>query len=100
MGDWTTELDATQFIFSVRFDQGHRYLDKGGKAIIRLEDTLKGWWLPGQIDPNGANIYHFALGMVATFNAQWSSTPPIGQSRADCPSMEGFAEHGCARHNA
>jgi hypothetical protein len=90
MGNWTTELDATQFIFSVRFDQGHRYLDKCGEAIIRLEDTLKEGWLPGQIDPNGANVHHFALGMVARFNAQGLSV-----TQGEFLSFELFQDQSC-----
>jgi hypothetical protein len=90
MGDWTTELDPTQFIFSVRFDQGHRYLDKCGEAIIRLEDSLQEGWLPGQTNPDGANLFHFALGMQATFNAYWLTV-----TQGDFLAFEPFLDQSC-----
>ena len=69
--NWTTDLSATQQILTVRFDQGYRYLDKCGEAMIRLEEVLPPGWLPGQIDPNGAVMHNFALGMEVRFNSQW-----------------------------
>jgi hypothetical protein len=68
MRKWTTDLNPTHYAFYVRFDQGYRYLDKCGEAIIRLEDKLQEGWLPGGIDPNGANLRNFALGMSTRFN--------------------------------
>jgi len=64
----TTELQPTRFDFTLRFDQGYRYLDRCGEAIIRLESTLDPGWIPGEVSPTGGQLRNFTLGLGANFN--------------------------------
>jgi hypothetical protein len=65
----TTAFSESRLSLTIRFDQGYRYLDKCGETMIRLEDSLPEGWLPGPIDPNGALIQNFAMGLHVRFNS-------------------------------
>ena len=64
-----TPFNPTQFFFAVRFDQGYRYLDRCGEAVIRLEDTLDRGWIPGETIPTGGQFHNYSLGLWTQFNS-------------------------------
>ncbi len=90
MSSAITELQPTQFSFSVRFDQGYRYLDRCGEAILRLEETLEQGWIPGEITPSGGQLRNYALGLGATFN-----TASLNVTQTEFMSFEYFEDQTC-----
>lgn len=70
MSNAITELQPTQFSFTVRFVQGYRFLDRCGEALVRLEDTLDEGWIPGETVPTGGQLRNFTLGMGAKFHSE------------------------------
>lgn len=68
------KLKLTQNIFEARFDQGYRYLDRCGDAMILLEKGLPGItddkvWMPEEMAPRGARIKCPALDVTLHFDA-------------------------------
>ena len=90
MSNAITDLQATQFILTVRFDQGYRYLDRCGEAIIRLESTLDKGWIPGELAPTGGQLNNFTLGMGAVFN-----TESLTVNQTEFMSFTHFVDQGC-----
>ena len=68
-----TDFHATQFVFTVRFDQGYRYLDRCGEALVRLENTLDRGWIPTETTPTSGQLRNYTLGLWAQFNVQFLS---------------------------
>jgi len=64
-------IEQAQFVFTVRFLQGYRYLDRCGEALIALEETLDNGWIPEEIAPSGGSLQNFTLGMAARFNSEF-----------------------------
>jgi hypothetical protein len=86
----TTEFDPTQFHFTVRFDQGYRYLDRCGEAVIKLENTLDPGWVPGEFTPASGNLRNYTLGLAAFFN-----TTSLSVVQAEFLSFEHFLDQTC-----
>ena len=76
-----TEFDPTQFTLTIRFDQGYRFLDKCGEAVIKLENTLDPGWIPGELKPTGGNLRNYTLGLGTTFDTHSLS---VGGCPFDC----------------
>lgn len=69
-----TQLKLTRNIFEARFEQGYRYLDRCGNAMILLEKGLPGVtdnrvWMPQEMVPTGARIKCPELDITLTFDA-------------------------------
>jgi len=90
MSSAITELQPTQFSFAVRFDQGYRYLDRCGEAIVRLEETLDEGWIPGDINPSGGQLRNYTLGLAATFG-----TASLSVNQTEFMSFEHFQDQTC-----
>jgi hypothetical protein len=85
-----TEFDPTQFNLAVRFDQGYRFLDKCGEAVIRLENTLDPGWIPGELKPTGGSLRNYTLGLGTTFD-----TNSLSVIQTEYLSFENFLDQSC-----
>lgn len=69
-----TKLIRKQRIFEARFEQGYRYLDRCGDAMLILEDLLneetKLLWFPEEMAPSGARLICPDLEITLVFDTQ------------------------------
>lgn len=68
-----TKTKLVQRIFEVRYEQGYRYLDRCGDAMVILEDTLPAVtdgkvWMQEQMQPTGATIKCPECDLTVTFD--------------------------------
>lgn len=85
-----TEFDPTQYNLTIRFDQGYRFLDKCGEAVIKLENTLDPGWLPGELKPTGGSLRNYTLGLGTIFDANAMSVV-----QTEYLSFEHFLDQSC-----
>ena len=90
MSNAIADLQPTQFVFTVRFDQGYRFLDRCGNALIRLENILDAGWIQGEIAPTGGQLRNFTLGMGAKFNSE-----SLTVAQSEFLSFEHFLDQTC-----
>jgi hypothetical protein len=62
-------IEVTHHQFALRFIHGHRYLDRCGEALIRLEDKLGTDWLTIDPVPTNGGIKNELVGIAIQFNA-------------------------------
>ena len=73
-----------------KFEQGFRYLDRCGEAMVRLLKILHTDWTAGEITPTGGVLRNFALGMSAKFNAE-----SVTVEQDDVIDFETFTDQTC-----
>jgi hypothetical protein len=80
----------TTLVCTVRVDQGYRYLDRCGQALIRLENELDEGWIPGEISPQRGNIQNYRLGLSAVFSSELMSV-----NQTEFISFDHFRDQTC-----
>jgi hypothetical protein len=83
-------IQDVQYICTIRFVKGYRYLDKTGEALLRLEDLLDKGWVTGEVSPNGGNLVNYRLGMAMQFNSSLMNV-----QQAEYLSFDDFRDQAC-----
>ena len=78
-----------QNVFEVRYDQGYRYLDRCGDAMIILENALpqiseQKMWMPDEMKPTGARMKCPELDLVLVFDT-YRLCLDQNPAEVDCP---------------
>jgi hypothetical protein len=64
----TVPAEFKELYCTIRVDQGYRYLDRCGEAMVRLERVLEDGWLVGETTPAAGILRHFDYGLTARLN--------------------------------
>jgi hypothetical protein len=84
------DLHTTALVATIRFDQGYRYLDRCGEALVRLDDILDEGWIPTETTPSRGALRNYRLGMSAQFHSELMTV-----HQSEFISFEHFRDQAC-----
>jgi hypothetical protein len=79
-----------EFLTSIRFIQGYRYLDRCGEALVGLEEALSEGWITTETTPRAGSLKNDGLGMNLGFNSELMTV-----QQNDAISFEHFLDQAC-----
>jgi hypothetical protein len=56
-------------VFELRYEHGHRYLDRCGETLLQIESRLPQEWIPQEINPSQGSLINPAKDIVFNFNS-------------------------------